>query len=207
MDGPTLQRAPATPRLRDLDTRRRLVRDTAGQIPAPDSSMETGHERRSSLWALVAGDHQLAGVHHLRVQFRQAAIASRLALVWCVLGLPGRALHRDVRLSPDDLPVLRLVDFTLPGCRLGESRCRPLARDGVRLAHQSALRAVSRAELHLHRWRLLAALGLVAGYLSCATRAPPGDVRPLRTDAPPAVRGLRAHHVWLPGAMANAGHL
>ncbi len=199
MDGPALHLALATPL--------HPARDTPTPVARPTITMGASHERRTGLRPLVTGNHQLAGVHHLRVQLRQTAIATRLALVQRLFGFSGCAFHRDVRVPAHDLSVVGLVEFTLPGGGLDEPRCWSPVGDDVRLAHQSALRAVSRAELHLHRWRLLAALGLVAGSLSCATRAPPGDVRPLRADAPPAVRGLRAHHVWLPGAMANAGHL
>jgi protein-S-isoprenylcysteine O-methyltransferase Ste14 len=36
-----------------------------------------------------AGGRELAGVHHLRVQLRQAELDARLALVFCLLGVHG----------------------------------------------------------------------------------------------------------------------
>src|SRR6266545_6115261 len=71
---------------------------------------EVGHERSDAgLRALVAGHYQFTGVHHLRFQFRKATVAARLALVWRVLRVPDRALHRDVWIPVDDLSVVGLA--------------------------------------------------------------------------------------------------
>ena len=49
--------------------------------------------------------------------FRKPRIAAGLALVWGVLRLHRRPVHRDVRLPVDDLPALGLAPDPLPGPR------------------------------------------------------------------------------------------
>jgi protein-S-isoprenylcysteine O-methyltransferase Ste14 len=60
-----------------------------------------------------SGDPQFTGLHHLRLQLQQAAIASRLAFVWRFQRLHCRAVYRDVWLSVDDLPAFRLAASAL----------------------------------------------------------------------------------------------
>src|SRR5262245_50839124 len=80
---------------------------------------KTTDDRRSSgLWALVAGDHQLGGLHLLRLQLLQAADQARLALLRRLQRLPRRAVHRDVRFSVDDLSPLRMAAEPLSRRRL-----------------------------------------------------------------------------------------
>ena len=72
----------------------------------------------ASLRAVVPGDHQLACLHHLRLHLLQAADRARLALVRRLLRLPGRAVHRDVRLPADDLSALGLAAGRYPSVDL-----------------------------------------------------------------------------------------
>jgi len=64
---------------------------------------------------MVPGDHQFAGLHHLRVQFRQTAESARLAVVRRVFRVSCGALYRDVWLSVDDLLAVRVARQQVSG--------------------------------------------------------------------------------------------
>src|ERR1035437_4766858 len=98
---------------------------------------------RPRLWPMVAGDHQLAGVHHLRLQLCQTPIAARLAFIRRVLGVSSSALYRDVWFPADNLPVFRLAVAAISGCGFLFARCRTPAGSDVRLEEQPAFRTIS----------------------------------------------------------------
>src|SRR5690606_3294826 len=82
-----------------------------------------------------------------------------------------------------------------------------LARDDVRLAHESAFRTVSPAERGVHRRRLLAFVGFVDCALRESTLRNVGNYWTLREDASSAIRRLRADHVRLSASVADASYV
>src|SRR3972149_275794 len=139
----------------------------------------SGSRLGPGLRALVAGDHQLAGVHHFRLQLCQTSIVARLALVRRVLGLSGCAVYRDVRLSADDLPAVGLAVDALSGHRLDVARLGPPARNDFRLESQSSFGTLSYHQQYSDRSGLLAACLGVEGALCGAARSQACDQRTL----------------------------
>ncbi len=160
---------------------------------------------RTRLRTLDTGCLQLPDFHHLRVQFRQAAEPARLAFVRRVRRFPGGALRRDVRLSVDDLPVVGLAGDEIPRYRFPLARRWPLARSDVRLANQSAFRALSLAQHGIYRRWILASVGRLVGSLCQSTRRYAGTDRTLRAYSTPSVRCLCPDHVRVLVAMADTG--
>src|SRR6266568_2749963 len=156
------------------------------------------------LWSLVIINSLV--FRHLRVQFREAAEFTRLALVRRVFGLPRSAIHRDVRLSAYDLSALGLAHEQVPGSRFPFPRRRASARSHVRVEGKPPFRPVPFPELHLHRGWFLAALRVVEGSLRGAARASLGGVGALCASPASPVHRVRPDHVWVPDAMADGGH-
>src|SRR5690606_986214 len=96
------------------------ARDTATD-PGPEREgvieEDSSHEQPLRVRLLAAGGDQRGDLHRLRVRLLPAEDTHRLANAGDVLRLPGCAVHRDVRLSVDDLPALWVADQTLPGRR------------------------------------------------------------------------------------------
>src|SRR3990172_1795915 len=142
-------------------------------------SGNNGSRFRSGLRALVAGDHQLAGVHHLRLQLCQTSIVARLALLWRVFGLSGCAVYRNVWLSADDLPVVGVAVNALSRHRLDVARLVPPARNDFRLEDKSSSGTLSYHQQHSDRRGLLAACLGVEGAICGAARSQACDRRTL----------------------------
>src|SRR5574337_1068025 len=106
------------------------------------SNQERTNDRQPCLRPVVPGVDQFPGLHHLRLQLRQAPEPAGLALLRRLLGLPGGVVHRDVWVSPDDLPPLRLAYQPLSGSGLVRPRFRPPPGNALRLAGESPLWAL-----------------------------------------------------------------
>src|SRR5450759_1024435 len=165
-----------------------------------------GSRLRSGLRALVAGDHQLVGVHHLRVQLCQTPIVARLAFLWRILGFSGCAVYRDVWLSADDLLVIGLAVNALSRHRLDVARLGPPARNDFRLEDKSSFRTLSYHQQHSDRRGLLAACLGVEGVICGAAPSQACDYRTLRARAAPPVRGLHSDHDRVFISVADPGH-
>src|SRR3989304_5402520 len=108
------------------------------------ATRETEHDGAGAgLWTVVAGDHQLADLHPVRLQFHQAQDRPGLAFVRRVFRIPRRTVHRDVRISAHHLFSFGMADIRLSRYRLVRPRFRALAGDDVRLEGQPAYRALS----------------------------------------------------------------
>src|SRR5512139_3936748 len=135
--------------------------DTAGteiiELTGKGIAKGERHEHgRASLWPLGPRPGQLSRLHLVRLQLLQATDDAGLALVRCVQRLSGGAVCGDVRLSTLHLFPVGLAPKPLPRDRLVLPRCRPPARDDVRLADEPTFRAVSYSEFCADRRRLRA---------------------------------------------------
>src|SRR6516165_10893783 len=155
---------------------------------------------------MVAGDHQFSDLYLLRLQLLQAADEAGLALVQRLQRILGGAVHRDVRLSADDISAIGMATEQLPRCRLVLPRCRPPFRDDVRLEGQSALWPLPPAELRLYWRRVHPDFGRLEGALPGSAASDARRHRHLLLYPPSAISRVHPGDVRLPAAMADPAY-
>src|SRR6516225_10766690 len=136
-----------------------------GRLRMIKGSLADDARHASGLWPLGTGDHQHCGLCDFCLQFHKAEDEPRLAFLWRLLGLYRRAVHRDVRLSADDLPAFGLADAHLSGYRSLLARCGTFVVDIVWAARRPALEHPPSAEHCGDLWRLHSAISRVEGAL------------------------------------------
>src|SRR6516225_12269144 len=136
-----------------------------GQARIVKRSKTNDSRHHAGLWPLGTGDHQHCRLCDICLQFYKAEDEPRLAFLRRLLGLHRRAVHRDVRLSADDLPAFRLADAHLSGYRSLLARCGTFVVDIVWAARRPALEHPPSAEHCGDLWRLHSAISRVEGAL------------------------------------------
>src|SRR5262245_27934026 len=102
---------------------------------------------------MVAGRHQLANFHHLRLEFRETADEARLAIIRRIFRLHRCAVYRDVRFPSDHLSDFGLVGEAVSRCRSFLSRRGPFVEYAVWMENQSSLRSAAYLEQYFDlRW-------------------------------------------------------
>src|SRR5262245_653058 len=176
------------------------------EITGPVTGEAHSDLRGARLWSLVARGHQRRRVHDIRIQLHAPENSARLALLWRLHRLPGRAVHGDVRLPPDDLPVFRMASAALPRDGPPDARQRAPLGDAARLARGPAPEPAAPPQQRPDRGRLHPAGCRLAGPLRGPAGTPAGDQWTLCPRAPSAVRGVHPHHGRVPGAVADHTH-